>query len=404
MVEDITEQKEMEKELIKVQKLESVGVLAGGIAHDFNNSLQAILGNISLAGLHASSNNGIQEYLNEARDAVLQSRGLTQQLLTFSKGGEPVKKAVSVSELIMNSTKLALSGSNVRCEFNIPDCRCVVEVDKGQINQVFNNLFINAYQAMPKGGIIKVSAEHYNVEEKDVLPLQQGRYVKITIEDHGTGISQKNLQKIFDPYFTTKKNGSGLGLATCYSIIKQHDGHITVESEIRVGTTFQIYLPASRKEIQEKSVLGETKRVCPAPVEEEDKEKPIVSKGKVLIMDDEYVIRTILSKQLRHLKYEVEAVEEGSEAIRLYERASRAGNPFDAVVIDLTITCGMGGKETIKRLLEIDPEVKAIIVSGYADDPIMANHQKYGFRGVLPKPHEIHELDEALQKVMKEVS
>ncbi|MGR3173181.1 MAG: PAS domain S-box protein, partial [Candidatus Scalindua sp.] len=424
MVEDITERLEMENELIKTQKLESVGMLAGGIAHNFNNSLQAILGYISLAKMHTNPNDEIHEYLEEAGKAVFQSRGLTQQLLTFSKGGAPIRKSISVSELVMNSTKLALSGSNVKCELGMPNGLWPVEADKGQINQVISNLIINADQAMPEGGNIKVWTENTDIAERDSLPLQAGRYVRITIEDHGTGISQKNLQKIFDPYFTTKKNGSGLGLATAYSIIKQHNGHITVESKIRVGTIFHVYLPAPLEVIQKELALSKAEgsdnkhlekkaeETCPVPVngvslepaEGKDEEKPVISKGRILLMDDEYIIRTILCKQLSGLKYEVEAVEEGSEAIRLYERASREGKPFDAVVMDLTIPGGMGGKETIKRLLEIDPEVKAIVVSGYANDPIMANYKKYGFSGVLPKPHEIRELDEQLQKVMMEVS
>jgi signal transduction histidine kinase/ActR/RegA family two-component response regulator len=390
------------EELAKMQKLESLGILAGGIAHDFNNSLQAILGCITLAKMHTNSNNGIHEYLEDARKVIYKSKGLSQQLLTFSRGGAPVKNTLSLSELIRDSARLALSGLNVKYEIGIPDGLWPVEADKGQMNQVISNLIINAGQAMPKGGNIKVWAENINVVEKDQIPLQQGRYVKITIEDHGTGISQVYLQKIFDPYFTTKKNGSGLGLATAYSIIKQHGGYITVESEIGVGTTFHIYLPASQKKIQKKFVLREAKEVSPKPVEEEDKEKPIVSKGKILLMDDEYIIRTILSKQLRGLKYEVETAEEGSEAIRLYKSAGETGKPFDAVVMDLTISGGMGGEETIKNLLEVDPEVKAIVVSGYANDPIMANYKRYGFSGVLPKPHEIHELDEALQKVIEE--
>jgi PAS domain S-box-containing protein len=401
---DITEQKEMEKELIKVQKLESVGVLAGGIAHDFNNNLQAILGYITMAGLQAGSNNKIREYLNEANKAIFHSKDLTQQLLTFSKGGAPVKTAVSLSELIADSVSLALSGSNARCELGISDDLREIEGDKGQLNQVISNLIINADQAMPEGGNIRVGAENINVADKNLLPLQEGEYVKITIEDQGTGISQENLQKIFDPFFTTKKNGSGLGLATTYSIIKKHDGHITVESELGAGTTFQIYLPASKKEIQNKLALSEAEGPVIKLIEEKDEEQPNGSKGKILLMEDEYVIRTILSKQLRHSKYEVEAAEEGSEAIRLYEHASRAGEPFDAVVMDLTISGGMGGEETIKNLLEVDPEVKAIVVSGYANDPIMANYKRYGFSGVLPKPHGIHELDEALQKVIIENS
>ena len=399
---DITEQKEMEKELIKAQKLESVAVLAGGIAHDFNNSLQAILGYISLAKLDVNPNEEIHEYLEEANKAVLHSRGLTHQLLTFSKGGEPVKKAISISELIADSISLALSGSNVKCELGISDDLWEIDGDKGQLNQVFSNLIINADQAMPDGGNIKVWTENINVVEKDQLQLQQGRYVKITIEDHGKGIPQKHLQNIFDPYFTTKQKGSGLGLATAYSIVKKHDGHIAVESEAGVGTTFHVYLPASRKEVLEKPDQRKIKWVSPELTE--GKNTSSARKGKVLLMDDEYVIRFAISKHLGHLRYEVEAVEEGSEAIRLYESASGKGKPFDAVIMDLTISGGMGGKETIKRLLEIDPEVRAIVVSGYANDPIMANYKEYGFKGVLAKPHEIHELDEALQKVITTIN
>ncbi len=400
--EDITERRKMEKELVKMQKLESVGILAGGIAHDFNNSLQAILGYITLAKMHTNPNDEIHKDLEDARKVIYKSKGLSQQLLILSRGGAPVKNTLSISELIKDSARLAWSGLNVKYEIGIPDGLWLVEADKGQICQVISNLIINADQAMPEGGNIKLWAENINVVEKDLLPVEEGRYVKITIEDHGTGISQEHLQKIFDPYYTTKQNGSGLGLSITYSIMKKHDGHITVESEIGVGTTFHIYLPASREETRVKSVLKEAKGVSPEPVE--GKEASITLKGKVLLMDDEYVIRATLSKHLRHLKYEVETAKDGSEAIRLYKSASESGKPFDAAIMDLTISGGMGGKETIKKLLEIDPEARAIVVSGYANDPIMANHKRYGFRGVLAKPHEIHELDETLQKVIMEMS
>ena len=401
---EITERKNMEEELTKVQRLESLGILAGGIAHDFNNSLQAILGCITLAELHADSNSRIHEYLAGARKTVLQTKGLSRQLLTFSKGGAPVKKAVFLPDIITNSTKLALSGSNVKCEFDIPENILLIEADKGQLNQVFSNLVINAVQAMPEGGVIKIYVENINLADRDLLPLQKGRYVEVRVEDHGIGVSQEYLQKIFDPYFTTKPKGNGLGLATTFSIIKKHDGHISVESEIGVGTIFRIYLPASNKEIRKISVPSEVKRASTAPVDKKNKEKPNVSKGKVLLMDDEYVIRVALDKHLKHLNYEVETVEEGSEAIGLYKSALGSDKPFDSVIIDLTISGGMGGKEVIERLLEIDPEVTAIVMSGYANDTIMANYKEYGFRGVLAKPHEIHELDEALQKVIAEAN
>ena len=401
IAQDITERLKMEKELIKVQKLESVGILAGGIAHDFNNSLQAILGYISLAELHSNTDNRIKEYLEEARKTVLQSSGLTQQLLTFSKGGAPVKNTISISELIRDSVRLALSGSNVKCKIDISATLQCVDADKGQLDQVFSNLVINAVQAMPEGGVIKVYIENTKIVDRDLLPLQKGKYVKVTVKDHGIGVPQEHLQKIFDPYFTTKQKGNGLGLATTFSIIKKHDGHITVESEIGVGTTFRIYLPACLKEMQEIVVPSEVKRASTTPVDKKNEEKLNVSKGKVLLMDDEYVIRVALGKHLKYLNYEVEAVEEGPEAIGFYKRAMGSDKPFDAVIIDLTISGGMGGKEVIERLLEIDPEVTAIVMSGYANDPILANYKKYGFRGVLVKPHEIHELDEALQKVIR---
>ncbi|MBZ0110174.1 MAG: PAS domain S-box protein [Candidatus Scalindua rubra] len=399
---NITERKRMEEELIKAQKLESVGILAGGIAHDFNNSLQTILGFISLAEMHKNLDVKTHEYLDNARKAIFQSKNLTLQLLTFSKGGEPVKRTVSISELIKSSVTLALSGSNVKCELCIPDNLWMVDADKGQLSQIFSNIIINAYQAMPEGGTVRVCAENINVTEKDHLPLKKEKYLKITVNDNGTGITQEHLQKIFDPFFTTKQKGSGLGLAITYSIIKKHGGNITVESEIGVGTTFSIYLPASQNEIPKEFALKEMDGFDIKSIEEQAEEKNIASKGKVLLMDDDYAIRTVLCKQLGNLKYDVEAVEEGSEVIRLYKNASEAGKPFDAVIMDLTISGGMGGKDAVKRLLKIAPDAKVIVVSGYANDPIMANYKEYGFKSVLAKPHEIYELDEALQRVIAE--
>jgi len=397
---DITERIWMQEELVKMQKLESVGILAGGIAHDFNNGLQAIIGYISLAKMHINPDEEIYEYLNEAGKAVHQSKALTQQLLTFSKGGEPIKKIISVPELIRESVKLALSGSSIMCDLKIPDDLWVINADRGQLNQVISNLIINADQAMEEGGSIKVLAENTILEENYLLPLHSGRYIKITFEDHGTGISQKHLQKIFDPYFTTKTNGNGLGLATTYSIVKKHDGCITVESEIDVGTTFYIYLPASHNKDLKEYTPGKNGRSNNKHLKNKDATGPDISRGRVLIMDDEYTIRTMLSKYLKNLNYEVLTVADGNEAIHLYESLRNIGKPFNVVIMDLTIPGGMGGEETIKKLLEIDPGVKAIVSSGYANDPIVANHNKYGFTGVLAKPFEIHELDETIQKVI----
>ena len=394
---DTTERKRMEEELTKVQRLESVGILAGGIAHDFNNSLQAILSSITVAKLYINPEDEVYKRLTDAEKVTIQSKGLSQQLLTFSRGGDPIRKTIFISKLIKNSASLAMSGSNVKCEFNIPDNLWPVEADKGQLNQVISNLIINAYQAMPDGGNIKVWAENINVVEKGLLPVEEGNYVKIAITDQGAGITQEHLQRIFDPYFTTKQKGSGLGLATCYSIIKKHGGRISAESELGVGTTFYIYLPVPMKVMNEMPNLGETK-------EEGAEQTSINGKGKVLLMDDEVVIRLAVAQHLRNLKYEIETAQNGTEAIELYKRAIESGKPFDTVIMDLTIHGDMGGEATIRKLLGIDPNVKAIITSGYTDNPVMANFRKYGFKGVLVKPFEIHELDEILQKVMKEKS
>jgi PAS domain S-box-containing protein len=396
---DITELKKMEDELAKVQKLESVGTLASGIAHDFNNYLQGIMSNITTVKECIETSDELYRNLANAEKAVLQAKDLTQQLLTFSRGGEPVKKAVFASELIKESANFALSGSNVRCELDVPDCRCLVEADKGQMNQVINNLLINANQAMPEGGVVKIKAENTNIKAKDSLPLKEGKYVRITIADQGTGISKEHLQKIFDPFFTTKKEGTGLGLTTAYSIIKRHGGYITVESKVGTGTTFYIYLPASEGKISSETV----------PIKERDKrgkgkdvEKatPLEDGKRILFMEDNLLISMSVAEHLRNLKYEVQTTQNGTKAIELYKSAIKSGKPFDAVVMDLTIPDDMGGKEAIKELLKIDPNVKAVVASGYSNDPVMANFRKYGFRGVVAKPYEAYDLDELLQKVI----
>ncbi|MBW1675580.1 MAG: response regulator [Deltaproteobacteria bacterium] len=382
---DVTEKRRLEQELINADKLESVGVLAGGIAHDFNNILTGILGNITLAKIYAKPDDKIFEKLRGAENASLRAKHLTQQLLTFSRGGAPIKKTVFISELLKDAAVFALSGSNVRCEFSIPGDVWPVEVDEGQITQVINNLIINASQAMPEGGIIRARAENIVVDAEQGLPLKEGKYMKISIEDRGIGIPEEHLQKIFDPYFTSKQKGSGLGLATAYSIVKRHDGCIRVKSELGVGSTFHIYLPASSKE---------------ALIEKELRERIPTGKGKILIMDDEDLVREVGGEMLDILGYEVEFAEDGAEAIELYKKAKESAQPFDAIIMDLTIPGRMGGKEAVEKLIEIDPEVKAIVSSGYSTDPIMADFRKYGFSGVVAKPYELNELGEALHKVI----
>jgi two-component system cell cycle sensor histidine kinase/response regulator CckA len=374
--------------MLKAQKLESLGILAGGIAHDFNNLLTSVIGNLSLMELYARSGKDVIGLLEETRNASQQTKSLTQQLLTFSKGGEPVRKQVCISKLVRDAVRFALSGSRVRYELSTPDDLWWAEIDEGQIHQVINNLLINAEQAMPRGGELEVSAENVVVQANDTLPLKGGKYVKISIRDHGVGIPEKFLDRIFDPYFSTKPQGSGLGLAITYSVVRKHKGHINVESELGVGTTFHLYLPASDRQI---FVLEEMKE-----------ERPRTGRGRVLLMDDQPDIRKMVKRMLTHLGYQVEVAGNGQEAIALYQEAVKSPEAFDAVILDLTIPGGMGGKEVIQKLREIDPQVKAIVSSGYANEAVMSDYEQYGFRGVVAKPYEIKELSEIVSKVIDE--
>jgi len=383
---DVTDKQKLEEERLKASKLESIGLLAGAIAHDFNNILTAILGNISLAKIYTQPQETSFERLVEAEKATLWARDLTHQLLTFAKGGAPMKKPAAVAGLIRDVAQFACSGSHVSCEFSLPEELWTVEVDEGQMRQVVHNLIINAQQAMPKGGKVKMSAQNIAVRpEQRKLPLPAGNYVKISCEDNGIGIPPENLSRIFDPYFTTKPKGSGLGLATTYSIIKKHDGLITVDSEVGVGAKFEIYLPASNKPVAK-----------PLPIP-----KPSSSgHGKILVMDDEAFIRDLLGRLFSHFGYQVEFAHDGAEALALYKKAQEKREPFDVVIMDLVVPGGMGGRETIQKLLEIDPQARVIASSGYSNDPIMADYRKYGFREAVAKPYENEELKNVVQKVM----
>lgn len=383
---DISERKKMEQEILKFSKLESVGILAGGIAHDFNNFLMAILGNISVAKMYTEPGDKIGERLTEAEKASLRARDLTKQLLIFSLGGAPIKKIVSIAEVIKDSVLFALRGSKVRCQFSLPADLWPVEVDEGQIGQVINNLIINADQAMPEGGIIEVCAENITIDASYGFPVKEGEYIKISIKDQGVGIPEEYLTKIFDPYFTTRQKGSGLGLATTYSIIKNHQGYITLESKTRAGTTFYVYFPALPKEFLTKK--------------EEEEEKIFAGSGKILVVDDEKMVRDVTGNMLNLIGYESESAGDGAEAVEVYKKAKESQQSFDAIILDLTIPGTIGGKETIKKLMEIDPEVKAIVCSGYSNDPVMANFREYGFSGFLVKPYKVEELNEILQRII----
>lgn len=385
---DLAERKRMEEHLLRTCKLESLGVLAGGIAHDFNNILTAILANISLSKTYVNPEDFIYQRLSEAEKASIRARDLTQRLLIFAKGGAPVKRVASITELVRESADFALRGSDIGCDFSIPDDLWPAEVDEGQISQVIHNIMLNAVQAVTDGGAVYVHCENAAVgrnEAENNPSLQKGDYVKISIKDNGIGIPAENLKKIFDPYFTTKPKGSGLGLATTYSIVKNHNGLITVESRTGVGTVFNIYLPASDKKISAK---------------QKKENIPFFGKGRVLVMDDEDIVRDAAGSVLKCIGYEAEAAKDGAEAIEIYRKGMESGRPFDAVIMDLTIPGGMGGKEAIKRLLEIDPDAKAIVSSGYSEDPVMAEFRKYGFCGVIAKPYETEQLSRALSDVI----
>lgn len=386
MLRSITGKQRMAEELIKHQRFESLSMLAGGIAHDFNNILAGILANAQLAKVLLSKGKDITGNLMEIAGAIKRASKLTKQLLNFAKCGSPVKKATSIVELIKTNAEFSLRGTNVKCRYNLPDSIWPVEGDEGQLSQVINNMIINAVQAMPEGGALEISAENMAMGTwKNNLPLPQKNYVKITLKDNGIGIPEDFLPKIFDPYFTTKERGSGLGLATSYSIIKKHDGYIGVESKPYVGTTFFIYLPAS-----ENGIVAKTSQP----------EKIFNGRGKILLMDDEATIRNTTKKLLTHLGYKAVIAKDGAEVLDLYKVAQKSGNPFDAVIMDLTVPGGGGGKETLRKLKKIDPKVKAILSSGYAYDGALTNFYRYGFKGVVIKPYNMEELSATLHQVI----
>jgi PAS domain S-box-containing protein len=385
IVRDITDRKRLEEEFLKREKLESLGVLAGGIAHDFNNLLTGILGNISLAKMLTEPAGKVYARLAEAEKASLRTRDLTRQLLTFSRGGAPVKAAVNIGELIKETAAFSLSGSDVKCSYKIADNLWPAEIDTGQISQVINNLIINADQAMPEGGTITIECENVMLEPDNTFLLHAGRYVRVDIQDRGTGIREEHLSKIFDPYFTTKQKGSGLGLASAYSIVQRHNGRMTVESTLGSGTTFHVYLPAAESEKMEEDVR---------------RDMLTRGKGKILVVDDEAIVREVAGEMLRTMGYEVAYANDGNEAIMRYMQARQAAKPFRAVILDLTMPGGMGGKETMEKLREIDPQVKTIVSSGYSQDEVMANFRDFGFLGVVSKPYKPAELSKTLHEVL----
>ncbi len=391
VVTDITSQREAEANRLILSKLESAGILAGGIAHDFNNLLTVILMNVELGLRSAPGTAEFETYLADARKAVMRARGLTQQFVTFTSGAAPFRKPTALAHLIQESAQLALSGSRVPFDFVPPPDLWLVDVDEGQMVQVFQNLVLNAREAMPAGGGVTAQAKNVVLKSGDVPPLPPGEYVQVSITDSGGGIPREIQAKIFDPYFSTKQRGEqkgmGLGLTICHAIIKRHGGAITVASVLGVGTTFHLHLPASRQ--------------LP-PAEQPAAPKVSTRRGRILVMDDEEGLRAALGAALRGLGHEVVLVADGLQAVAAYESSQNQGRPFDAVILDLTVKAGMGGQETLPKLLAIDPGVKAIVMSGYAQEPVLVDYERHGFKGSLTKPFEFVALGEILARVMGE--
>jgi PAS domain S-box-containing protein len=390
---DITDTLKMENELQKIKKLEAIGILAGGIAHDFNNSLAAIMGYIEVAAARiAKKDEDAALLLAQARESIMWASTLTKQLLTFSKGGSPVKDSASLPKIIRDSVTFVLHGSNVASEYHFPEDLWLAEVDSGQFSQVIQNIIINAKHAMPAGGKVVISGANINNPATEaLLNVHDGYFVKITIKDTGGGIPPEIIDRIFDPYFTTKETGNGLGLAICHSIIRKHNGYLTVQSEPGQGATFIIYLPASPV------AAISTRAIKQLP------ESPATSiaSARIMVIDDEQILRDIVKAQLAALGHEAVLAADGAEGVRIYQELRDAGTPVDLVITDLTIPGGMGGKEAAQILLQKDPKARLIVSSGYSDDPVMANFRDYGFRAAMTKPFTMESLQQAIKQAFQ---
>jgi len=390
-VRDISERRQMEQELTQAQKLESIGLLAGGIAHDFNNILTGVIGNLSLMKLEVPAGVSLHEMICNAEESALRAKLLTQQLLTFSKGGAPILKTASMRHLLEAAPQFVLSGTRTICESEIAEDLAPVDIDVCQMSQVIENIVINAAQAMPDGGVIHLKAENAVADmalRRRHRNLSAGRIVKVSIADCGVGIPAEHLPRIFDPYFTTKEKGSGLGLATSYAIINKHGGAIDVVSEVGKGSTFTLYLPASAREV--------------ANLPREKDAVPIKGCGRILVMDDEAVVLKILQAALTKLGYQVTTTTDGREALEAYQKALRAGERFDAVVFDLTVPGGMGGEEAVMLIRAFDPALKAVVSSGYTDGMAISFPERCGFQAAIEKPYSVQALSRVLYDLLSD--
>ena len=371
------EKHQLETQLLRSQKMDAIGTLAGGIAHDFNNLLTSILGNITLTQHMMKLPPLGETYLQRAEQATERAKDLSQQLLAFSKGGDPIKHLISLKDIIVESSSFALSGSSVLRELDLAVNLWPIEADPGQVSQIIHNIGINAVQAMSTEGKLSIEAGNIWIDQSSrtsPIPLPPGPYVHVTLTDNGTGIPKEQLDKIFEPYFSTKPEGQGLGLATTYAIMQKHRGHITVESQLDVGTTFSLYFAACASGAQPLKLEA-------LPLHH--------GSGKILVMDDEESIRLLAKEMLSHCGYQSVFAKDGYETLALYQQAIDMHTPFSAVILDLTVPGSLGGKATIRRLREINPHVMAFVSSGFSNDPIMANYQTYGFHGVIAKPYSL---------------
>jgi signal transduction histidine kinase/ActR/RegA family two-component response regulator len=385
---DVTDTRRLDEQNQRVQRIESLGVLAGGLAHDFNNLLMAILGNIDLARRSIAPDTHTAELLEEARRVCREARELTQQLLTFSRGGEPVRVLAHLGDVVREAALFAARGSSCRCEVACDDALWFASADVAQIRQVVQNLVLNAVQAMPGGGVVRVRVRNAVVEEAATSssgPLP-GRYVEIQVSDDGVGIAAGDLPRIFDPYFTTKESGHGLGLAVVHSVVRKHGGSIHVRSQVGVGTTFDVLVPAND------GVRSEPPPALP--------DRVTVPRARVLVLDDDPVIRRVLARLLRSDGYDVEGAEDAAEAMTAFRRARDAGRPFSVVVLDLTLRGGPGGVACLQELRRMDPGVAAVAASGYSDAPVVAEPERHGFGASLAKPFTRDELVAAIEKAV----
>jgi len=381
---DVTEREKLRNELLKLQKLETLGVLAGGIAHDFNNILTGIVGNISLARLLFDAHDWSSELLESAASESERAAKLAAQLLTFAKGGTPVKGLVSVPKVLNDALSFALAGANVDCAATIPESLHAIEADQGQLGQAFHNIISNALQAMPDGGTLTVAAENLPIGPESGELLPPGSYLRISFSDRGPGIAPQHLARVFDPYFSTKPGCAGLGLATAHSIVTRHGGNLSARSEAGGGACLTVLLPSTGVPLPE------------SPPRRKAAGADYGAGGAILLMDDEKTIRAIASKMLECLSFQVTVCSSGEEAIALYRSALDAGTPYRLVVMDLTVACGMGGEEAARHILSLDPTARLIVSSGYSNDPVLADYRRYGFQAAMPKPYKLSDMEEVL--------